>query len=127
MEQKRILWIVAAVGIFLLVVVGAALILYAPQKQNSIQITETNNGSNSTGHDLLDFNGNLTNGSSIPSTVKELTVIAENNVSIEYMYGLSVETTDASIVMKTNQLNEACNVLKNKNIGTMTEKEIESL
>lgn len=30
MEQKRILWIVAVVGIFLLVVIGAALILYAP-------------------------------------------------------------------------------------------------
>jgi cell division protein FtsN len=30
MEQKRILWIIAAVGIFLLVVLGAALILYSP-------------------------------------------------------------------------------------------------
>lgn len=30
MEQKRTLWIVAAVGVFLLVVVGAALILYSP-------------------------------------------------------------------------------------------------
>jgi cell division septation protein DedD len=30
MEQKRTLWIIAAVGVFLLVVVGAALILYSP-------------------------------------------------------------------------------------------------
>ena len=30
MEQKRTLWIIAAVGIFLLVVIGAALILYSP-------------------------------------------------------------------------------------------------
>ena len=30
MEQKRTLWIVAAAGVFLLVVVGAAVILYAP-------------------------------------------------------------------------------------------------
>ena len=58
---------------------------------------------------------------------KILELIAEKNVNVEYMYGLSVEANDASIVMKTNQLNEACNVLKNKNIGTMTEKEIESL
>ena len=37
MEQKRILWIVAAVGLFLLVVVGFALILYSPsQKQDPI-------------------------------------------------------------------------------------------
>lgn len=102
MEQKRILWIVAAVGIFLLVVVGAALILYAPQKQNSIQITETNNGSNSTGHDLLDFNGNLSNGSSIPSTVKELTVIAENATIIsdkantESLKGTTIKINNSS-------------------------------
>ena len=37
MEQKRILWIVAAVGLFLLVVVGFALILYSPaQRQDPI-------------------------------------------------------------------------------------------
>jgi hypothetical protein len=56
-----------------------------------------------------------------------LTVIAENNVSIEYMYGLSVETTDASIVMKTNQLELACSILKKGHIDTMTPQEIASL
>ncbi len=35
MEQKRTLWIVAAAGIFLLVVVGAAVILYAPSAHQS--------------------------------------------------------------------------------------------
>jgi len=35
MEQKKTLWIVAAAGIFLLVVVGAALILYSPSVQQS--------------------------------------------------------------------------------------------
>lgn len=34
MEQKRILWITAAVGSFLLVVIGAALIIYAPQSSS---------------------------------------------------------------------------------------------
>ena len=33
MEQKRTLWIIAAAGIFLLVVIGAALILYSPSMQ----------------------------------------------------------------------------------------------
>ncbi|MBQ3671845.1 MAG: SPOR domain-containing protein [Treponema sp.] len=33
MEQKRTLWIIAATGIFLLVVIGAALILYSPSMQ----------------------------------------------------------------------------------------------
>ena len=38
MEQKKTLWIVAAAGIFLLVVVGAALILYSPSvHQTSVQ------------------------------------------------------------------------------------------
>ena len=56
-----------------------------------------------------------------------LAEIAKANVSIEYMYGLSVESTDASIVMKTNQLEEAEGVLRNIHIDTMTTKEIEAL
>lgn len=35
MEQKKTLWIVAAAGIFLLVVVGAALIIYSPSLHNT--------------------------------------------------------------------------------------------
>lgn len=61
------------------------------------------------------------------SLQKILTLIAEKNVSIEYMYGLSVETTDASIVVKTNELDIACEVLKSSNIDTMGEQEIASL
>ena len=40
MEQRRILWIVAAVGLFLLVVVGFALILYSPTKNQDPIITQ---------------------------------------------------------------------------------------
>jgi hypothetical protein len=61
------------------------------------------------------------------SLQKILTLIAEKNVSIEYMYGLSVETTDASIVVKTNELDIACEVLRSSNIDTMGEQEIASL
>ncbi len=56
-----------------------------------------------------------------------LSLIAEKNVSIEYMYGLSVESEDASIVMKTNQLDLACSILKSGHIDTMTSQEIASL
>ena len=38
MEQKKTLWIVAAAGVFLLVVVGAALILYSPSVQQSSEM-----------------------------------------------------------------------------------------
>ena len=56
-----------------------------------------------------------------------LSAIAKANVSIEYMYGLSVESNDASIVMKTNELEEACEVLRSIHVDTMTKKEIETL
>ena len=56
-----------------------------------------------------------------------LELIADKNVNIEYMYGLSVEATDASIVMKTNELDTACEVLRVANIGTMTSEEIATL
>ena len=49
------------------------------------------------------------------------------DVNIEYMYGLSVETTDASIVMKTNELPVACEVLRAEGIATMTSEEMRSL
>ena len=53
-----------------------------------------------------------------------LTVMAENDVNVEYMYGLSVESEDASIVMKTNDIDSARKVLSKFNIGTMTLAEI---
>lgn len=56
-----------------------------------------------------------------------LSRITEKNVNIEYMYGLSVEATDASVVMKTNELDLACEVLREINIGTMSSEEISSL
>ena len=42
------------------------------------------------------------------SLQKILELIAEKDVNIEYMYGLSVESEDASIVLKTNDLDVAC-------------------
>lgn len=41
MEQKRILWITAAVGVFLLVVLGGALIIYSPQKSTPKSIAKS--------------------------------------------------------------------------------------
>ena len=61
------------------------------------------------------------------SLQKILELVADRNVNIEYMYGLSVETEDASIVMKTNDLAIACEVLKCGNIETMTDADIAKL
>lgn len=43
MEQKRTLWIIAAVGVFLLVVLGAALILYSPAARSKQTIANYKN------------------------------------------------------------------------------------
>ncbi len=56
-----------------------------------------------------------------------LSLITEKNVNIEYMYGLSVEATDASVVMKTNELDMALSVLDKAKIDTMTSEEIAAL
>ena len=61
------------------------------------------------------------------SLQKILSRIAEKEINIEYMYGLSVEANDASIVMKTNELEAACAALRESNIDTMTPDEIRSL
>lgn len=56
-----------------------------------------------------------------------LTMIAEHDVSIEYMYGLSVGGTDACVVMKTGDLDAAMRVLKAGNIETVTAEELAAL
>jgi hypothetical protein len=43
------------------------------------------------------------------------------------MYGLSVESNDASIVLKTNSLDKACELFKANGIETMSNEEIASL
>ena len=58
------------------------------------------------------------------SLQKILEIIADNGVSIEYTYGLSVEGDDASIVMKTSDLDSACKVLRDAKIDTMSIEEI---
>ena len=56
-----------------------------------------------------------------------LALIAEKNVNIEYMYGLSASANDASIVMKTNELDLALEVLHAQSIGTMSNEELMEL
>ena len=56
-----------------------------------------------------------------------LSLLAKGNISIEYMYGLSVETQDASIVVKTNELSKACEILAKGHIETMSPEEIATL
>ena len=56
-----------------------------------------------------------------------LEIIAEKNINIEYMYGLSIEGEDASIVVKANDLERTMVVLRENNIETMTSEHIYAL
>ncbi len=53
--------------------------------------------------------------------------LAERDISIEYMYGLSVGEADACVVMKTGDLERAKEVLRTHAIVTMSEEELASL
>ena len=56
-----------------------------------------------------------------------LEIIANKNISIEYMYGLSIDGADASVVMKTNDLSLAKEVFKEYKIETLTSDELSKL
>lgn len=51
-------------------------------------------------------------------------LIASKNVNIEYMYGLTAGGDDASIVIKTNELDIATEILKGAGISTLTYEDI---
>lgn len=56
-----------------------------------------------------------------------LETIASRGISIEYMYGLSVEGSDASVVMKTNDLDGIKGLLVEHKIETLTSEELSKL
>jgi hypothetical protein len=56
-----------------------------------------------------------------------LKTISDEEISIEYMYGLSVGGPDASIVVKTSDFDRAREVFKNKGIETLTAEDLKSL
>ena len=58
---------------------------------------------------------------SLQSLIIEL---GKNDINIEYMYGLSIDGTNASIVLKCNNLEKAKQVLKDNNIDTLTTEDI---
>ena len=56
-----------------------------------------------------------------------LAVVAAREISVEYMYGLSVGTADACVVMKTGDLAAAIAVLRECGIKTLTAEELAAL
>jgi hypothetical protein len=56
-----------------------------------------------------------------------LGVLAEEDVNIEYMYGLSIDGEEASVVLKASDLEKAEKVLLEKGVKTLSADEISKL
>ena len=56
-----------------------------------------------------------------------LKILSDNNVNVEYMYGLSIDGEEASVVLKTSNVEMAELVFKNQGVKTLSSKEIEKL
>lgn len=55
-----------------------------------------------------------------------LDVICKSHINIEYMYALSTGTDDASIVIKTSDLQKAVELLQETDVEFVTRKEIQN-
>lgn len=114
MDQKKTLWIIAAVGAFLLFVLGAAFIMYpkAPKVAQTITtntLTESKNPSTSSKIEQED-DGWIKENVEIPNdfTVKDLTVFSEN----ANVYGFDTVKNGDS---ETLDLNSVKNQIENSN------------
>ena len=56
-----------------------------------------------------------------------LKVIDQKGVNIEYMYGLSIDGAEASVVMKTSDLDAAQSALAEKGIGFLSSEDISKM
>ena len=56
-----------------------------------------------------------------------LQILSNNDVNIEYMYGISIDGDEASIVLKTSNIAKAEEVLKEKGVKTLSTSDISSL
>ena len=53
-----------------------------------------------------------------------LTLISNNDVNVEYMYGLSTDGDEASVVLKTSDLEKASKILSENGIETLTNENL---
>ncbi|MFA6865906.1 MAG: amino acid-binding protein [Clostridia bacterium] len=53
--------------------------------------------------------------------------LSKNNINLEYMYGLNVENKDASLVLKTSDINKAREILIKNGVQIVTASDIEKM
>lgn len=56
-----------------------------------------------------------------------LSVISNEDINVEYMYGLSIDGEEASVVLKTSDVGKACEVFKKNGISTLTSEDVAKL
>jgi hypothetical protein len=56
-----------------------------------------------------------------------LSMLSDNEINIEYMYGLSIDGEEASVVLKASDLAKADEILTLKGVKTLSAQEISSL
>ena len=56
-----------------------------------------------------------------------LKILADEGVNIEYMYGLSIDGEEASVVLKTTDISKAESVLEGQGVKTLSTKDISNL
>lgn len=56
-----------------------------------------------------------------------LCALSNSEISVEYMYGLSASGNDSSVVIKTNKLDDAKAIVKEKGLSLMTAEELINL
>ncbi len=53
-----------------------------------------------------------------------LCALSNSEISVEYMYGLSANGNDSSVVIKTNKIDDAKTIVKEKGLSLMTAEEL---
>lgn len=85
MEQKKLLWIIAGVGVFLLVVLGSALVLYSPKNVEPKTLTQYNTpkSERSNGWISLDPSASASNQDSVNAPNPSINSIDNSNGNID--------------------------------------------
>ena len=56
-----------------------------------------------------------------------LKILSDADISVEYMYGLSIDGEEASVVLKTSDLTKASEILESKGVKTLSNEEVMGL
>ena len=56
-----------------------------------------------------------------------LKILSDENVNVEYMYGLSIDGQEASVVLKTSDIAKAESVFEKQGVKTLSTKDISEL